>query len=44
MMEEINEMLNEQGVVAIQDLTTKFGLPIDFIKDCLNIKMSHSLP
>jgi hypothetical protein len=35
-MEEINEMLvADSGQLMIQDLTTKYQLPLDFLKDSI---------
>eukprot|EP00347_Sterkiella_histriomuscorum_P011179 403373446 len=44
MMEEVYEMLSERGILVMQDLTTKYNLPIDFIKESIMGRMDSSLP
>ena len=39
LMEEINEMLVDTGSLTIQDLTTKYNLPIDFLKESINSRL-----
>lgn len=34
-MEEVYEMLSEKGLLVLQELTTKYNLPLDFIKECI---------
>ena len=44
MMEELYELVNEKGQVILSELTSKFGLPLDYIKECITGKMDSSLP
>jgi hypothetical protein len=44
LMEEINEMLVDTGSLTIQDLTTKYNLPIDFLKESINSRLESSFP
>jgi E3 UFM1-protein ligase 1 len=43
-MEEIYEMLADQGQILIQELTTKYNLPLEFLKDCVASKLESHLP
>jgi len=44
MMEELYELVNEKGQVILSELTSKFNLPLDYIKECITAKMENSLP
>jgi hypothetical protein len=44
MMEELYELVNEKGQVILSELTSKFNLPLDYIKECITAKMESSLP
>jgi hypothetical protein len=44
MMEEVNELVNERGIIVLSELTAKFNLPLDYIKECILSKMESSLP
>ena len=44
MMEEVYEMVTEKGMLVLQELTTKYNLPLDFIKECIVNRMEHNLP
>ena len=37
--EEISEILSDQGILGFADLTTRYGLPLDFIKDTIYKRM-----
>lgn len=39
MMEEVYEMLSDRDILLMQDLTTKYNLPIDFIKESIAARM-----
>jgi hypothetical protein len=44
LMEDINEMLVDTGSLTIQDLTTKYNLPIDFLKESITSRLESSFP
>lgn len=45
LMEEISEMLvSDSGQLMIQDLTTKYQLPLDFLKDSIASRLDTQLP
>lgn len=44
MMEEVYEMLSERGLLVLSELTTKYTLPLDFIKESIMYRMESSLP
>lgn len=35
-MEELNELITDSGQVYLTDLTTKYNLPVDFIKEFIS--------
>lgn len=43
-MEELYELVTDSGQVILTDLTTKYNLPVDFIKDFISQKLEKSLP
>ncbi|CDW88324.1 UNKNOWN [Stylonychia lemnae] len=43
-MEEVYEMLSDKGLLVLQELTTKYNLPLDFIKESIQHRMEYSLP
>jgi hypothetical protein len=43
-LEELNDLVNDSGQVFLSDLTTKYNLPLDFIKEQVNAKMESALP
>jgi len=44
LMDEIYELLSDQGCLLIQDLTTKYNLPLDFMRECINLRLDSHLP
>lgn len=44
LMEEVNEMLTESGMLMVQDLTTKYGLPIEFLRESIASRIENSFP
>lgn len=43
-MEEINEIIEDVGQANITDLSQKFGLPTDFLRDMIGSKLETSFP
>ena len=43
-MEEINEMLADSGSLTIQDLTTKYNLPLDFLRESISARLDSNFP
>ena len=44
LMQEVYEMVQEQGQVMFQELTTKYSLPLDYLKETIQNKMEKLLP
>jgi hypothetical protein len=42
-VEEISEVLNDKGLLAISEPSSKYEIPLDFIKKALSVRM-HILP
>lgn len=40
-MEELYEQISENGQVFLAELTTKYGLPLDYIKETIQSRMEH---
>ena len=43
-MEEVYELVQERGCLLLQDLTQKYGLPLDFVKEAIQTRIDSVLP
>ena len=44
LLEEVCELLADAGQVLLHELTTRYNLPLDYIRDCVQSRLESHLP